>query len=70
MWVLLYLKYTAYLQRDRKYEKKLEEKNKEIERDNIENENGGALDDLYAGSKKIVSGVMKGARKLLSLVGF
>jgi sulfur relay (sulfurtransferase) DsrF/TusC family protein len=86
------------LQRDldelnRKYEKKLEEKNKEIrehhkrkeieyeikmnsenlrkrERDNIEIENGGALDDLYAGFKKIVSGVKKGGENLLDLTGF
>ena len=78
---------------NRKLEKKLEKKDKEIrehrkrkeieyeikmnsenlrkrERDNIENENGGALDDLYAGCKKIISGMMKGGRKLLNLIGF
>jgi GTPase Era involved in 16S rRNA processing len=73
---------------NRKYEKKLEEKNREIrehrkrkdiefenkmnsqnlrtlERDNIENENGGTLDDLLAGCKKIGSGMKKCGKMLI-----
>ena len=76
---------------NRKYEKKLEEKNKEIrehrkrkdiefenkmnsenlrtrERDNIENENGGPLDDLLAGGKKIGSGMIKCGRMIIKFL--
>ena len=38
------------------------------ERDNIENENGGPLDDLLAGGKKIGSGMIKCGRMIIKFL--
>ena len=39
------------------------------ERDNIENENVGALDDIVEGIKRLCSGAMKGWSAYLQLLG-
>lgn len=53
------------------YEIKMNSENlRKHERDNIENEDGGALDDIIGGFKRIFSGAVKGGKGILKFFGF
>ena len=53
------------------YESKTNSENlRRRERDNIENENGGVVDDIIEGFKRVGSGMAKAGRKFLSFLGF
>jgi hypothetical protein len=55
--------------KDIEFENKMNSENlRTRERDNIENENGGALDDLLAGGKKIGSGMIKCGRMIIKFL--
>ncbi|XP_071134012.1 GTPase IMAP family member 9-like [Mytilus edulis] len=68
--------------KDREMERELKRKDDEYkprmktdklrqkERDNVENENDGALSDIIGGFKKLGSGLLKGGKKFLSFLGF
>jgi GTPase Era involved in 16S rRNA processing len=55
--------------KDIEFENKMNSENlRTRERDNIENENGGPLDDLLAGGKKIGSGMIKCGRMIIKFL--